>query len=166
MDTITKNEKFTFFWGGTFSQWCPSTFTVDGIEFCTCEQYMMYKKALMFHDYEVASDIMKTTSPKEQKALGRKVKNFNKFRWEEYCREIVYDANVAKFTQNDDMRAELMATEGTSLVEASPKDVIWGIGLSEKDPLAQNRDTWKGKNWLGEAIEQVREDIKDGIIKI
>ncbi len=165
METTEKKEEFAFFWGGTMSQWCPSTFIVDGVEFCTCEQYMMYKKALMFHDYEIASKVMKTTKPKEQKALGREVSNFDKDVWEKYCREIVYDANVAKFTQNPDMMDELMFTVGKTLVEASPYDSIWGIGLAGDDPLAQDRSTWKGTNWLGEAIQRVRDERVEGYEK-
>jgi len=163
METTTI-EKFAFFWGGTMSQWAPSTFVIDGVEFNTCEQYMMYKKALMFHDYKIASDIMKADRPREQKALGRKVSNFNKDVWEKYCKEIVYDANMAKFTQNPDMLEELMFTVGKTLVEASPKDDIWGIGLKEDDPLAQDRATWKGTNWLGEAIQRVRTELQEAYI--
>ena len=161
-----ENEKFTFFWGGTFSQWAPSKFIIDGVEFNTCEQYMMYKKALMFHDYDAAKKVMETSNPKEQKAIGRKVKNFNDNVWVKYCRDIVYDANVAKFTQNPGMLTELMATNGTTMVEASPYDKRWGIGLGAENPFAQDRSTWDGLNWLGEAIQQVREDINSGKIVI
>jgi len=161
MENKVKKEEFAFFWGGVMSQWARSKFVIDGVEFNTCEQYMMYKKALMFHDYEIASDIMKADRPREQKALGRKVSNFNKEFWEKYCREIVYDANMAKFTQNPDMLDELMFTVGKTLVEASPKDAIWGIGLTAEDPLAQDRKTWKGTNWLGEAIERVRDELQE-----
>jgi ribA/ribD-fused uncharacterized protein len=161
-----EKEKFTFFWGGTFSQWAPSKFIIDGVEFNTCEQYMMYKKALMFHDYDSAKKVMETSNPKEQKAIGRKVKGFKDDVWVKYCRDIVYDANVAKFTQNPSMLSELMATNGTSLVEASPYDKRWGIGLGAENPFAQDRSTWDGLNWLGEAIQRVREDINSGKILI
>jgi ribA/ribD-fused uncharacterized protein len=161
----TKKEEFAFFWGGTMSQWAKSKFIIDGVEFNTCEQYMMYKKALMFGDYLMAKAIMETKNPREQKAFGRQVEGFNKERWETYCRDIVYDANVAKFTQNEEMKEELMFTAGRTLVEASPHDKIWGIGLAAADPLASDRNTWKGTNWLGEAIERVREDMISGKIK-
>lgn len=160
MEAETKKEEFAFFWGGTMSQWARSKFVIDGVEFNTCEQYMMYKKALMFHDYDIAKQIMESEHPREQKALGRKVDNFNKEHWEKYCRDIVYDGNMAKFSQNPDMLDELMFTVGKTIVEASPKDAIWGIGLAADDPLAQGRETWKGTNWLGEAIERVREELK------
>lgn len=153
-------EQFVFFWGGTFSQWAPSKFVIDGVEFNTCEQYMMYKKALMFHDYDSAKKIMNTTSPKEQKALGREVKGFKDDVWIKYCRKIVYDANVAKFTQNPEMLKELMDTGGAEMVEASPYDKRWGIGLSADNPFAQDKSTWQGLNWLGEALTQVRSDLR------
>ena len=159
METI-KKEKFKFFWGGTFSQWQKSKFIIDGVEFNCCEQYMMYKKALMFGDYDIANKVMNEKNPREQKALGRKVKGFNKERWETYCRKIVYDGNMAKFTQNENMLWELMSTGDSTIVEASPKDKIWGIGLSDSDTRAQDRSTWQGTNWLGEAIQAVRETLK------
>jgi len=161
METQTQNKtQFTFFWGGTFSQWAPSIFTIDGINFTHAEQYMMYKKAMLFSDTATAAEIMKATHPREQKALGRKVANFNKEEWEKNCKQYVYDANYAKFTQNEAMRKVLMNTGDTELVEASPEDFIWGIGLAEEDPRAQNKETWLGTNWLGEAITKVREDLK------
>jgi ribA/ribD-fused uncharacterized protein len=163
METKQK-EQFAFFWGGTFSQWHKSKFVIDGVEFNCCEQYMMYKKALMFHDYDIANKIMNTNNPREQKALGRKVSGFDKDHWESYCRDIVYDGNVAKFTQNPDMLDELKFTGDRTIVEASPKDNIWGIGLAADDPRAQDRSTWEGTNWLGEAIQRVREDIRSGKI--
>jgi ribA/ribD-fused uncharacterized protein len=166
METKDKKETFKFFWGGTFSQWAPSKFIIDGVEFNTCEQYMMYKKALMFSDYESAKKIMESSNPRDQKAFGRQVKNFKDDVWVKYCRKIVYDANVAKFTQNPKMFDELIATGEDTLVEASPYDKRWGIGLSADNPFAQDRSTWDGLNWLGEAIQQVREDIRTGKITL
>ena len=154
-----KKEKFTFFWAGTFSQWAASPFKIDGVAFNTAEQYMMYKKALLFNDFKQAGKIMETSNPRSQKQLGREVIGFDKGRWERYCKQFVYEASFAKFTQNPKMLLELMATEGTSLVEASPQDNIWGIGLAEDDPKAQSRSTWEGKNWLGEILNEVRADI-------
>ena len=149
---------FSFFWGGTYSQWCPSVFIIDGITYTTCEQYMMAKKALMFDDLVAYAKIMSTDNPKAQKSFGREVKGFNKELWEAHCRKIVFDANYAKFTQNADMRLELLNDE-FEIVEASPEDSIWGIGLHESDPLAWDKSTWKGSNWLGIALMQVRDRI-------
>lgn len=164
--TTQLNEKFTVFYGGVFSQWTRATFVVDGVTFNCTEQYMMYKKALMFGDYNIAEEIMHTEHPRDQKALGREVSGFENELWEAHCIKIVRDGNYAKFTQNKDLLAEMAATVGTELVEASPVDKIWGIGLAPDDPKAHNRGHWKGKNWLGIALTQVREQLIDeGVIK-
>lgn len=164
METQTK-QKFTFFWSGTFSQWNPSDFIVDGIKFTHAEQYMMYGKAMLFNDAATAEKVMQASHPRDQKALGRTVANFDKDVWEKHCKEIVYAGNYAKFIQNPSMLAELMATGDTELVEASPKDTIWGIGLSEEDPRAQSKETWQGTNWLGIILTKLREDLKRNSIK-
>ena len=154
-----KTDKFVFFWGGTFSNWAESPFKIDGVVYNCCEQYMMVKKALLFGDFEAAKNIMNTFDPSEQKAYGRGVKGFNQARWEAICKKIVYDANYAKFTQNPKMHDELMCTLGKEIVEASPEDKIWGIGLHESDPRAWDKATWQGTNWLGEAIMSVRDTL-------
>jgi ribA/ribD-fused uncharacterized protein len=153
-------DKYIFFWGGTYSQWCPSPFTIDGVNYNCCEQYMMSKKALTFNDILAHEEIMATDSPREQKAIGRRVKNFDPQVWSEVSREVVYEANMAKFTQNPDMYDELMATGELEIVEASPEDKIWGIGLHESDPRCLDKSQWQGTNWLGEAIMRVRETLR------
>lgn len=155
-------EKFTFFWNGPFSQWHLCKFVVDGIEYNCAEQFMMAEKARLFNDEETEKQIMETKSPREQKKLGRKVKNFDVDKWNESAKKIVYTGNKAKFTQNDYLKQKLLETRGTTLVEASPYDKIWGISLPEDDPRALNRETWKGTNWLGEVLTQLRDDL-DGI---
>lgn len=158
---MVKNN-FLFFWGGTYSQWCPSRFTIDGVEYNCTEQYMMAKKALMFNDFDAYREIMLEKQPAIQKAIGKKVRGFDKEKWEKYCRKIVYDGNFAKFSQNKDMKLELMETNDLEIVEASPEDRIWGIGLHETNPLAWDKATWQGTNWLGEAIMKVRTAFQDG----
>lgn len=152
-------KDFIFFWGGTFSQWARSPFKIDGVIYTSCEQYMMAKKALVFGDYDMLEKIMSSEDPREQKAYGRKIKNFDVNRWSPICRKIVFDGNYAKFTQNPKMLDELMSTIGKEIVEASPEDKIWGIGLHESDPKAWDKETWEGTNWLGEAIMQVRDKL-------
>jgi ribA/ribD-fused uncharacterized protein len=166
MEATKLNRKdFTFFWGGYFSQWAPTPFIIDGVLFNTAEQYMMYNKALMFGDFEIAKQIMETSSPKDQKALGRKVKGFDKDHWETYCRKIVYDANVAKAKQNEVVMEEYKRTRGTEIVEASPEDRIWGIGLHETDERILDRDQWDGTNWLGIAIMEARQTlVEEGLL--
>ena len=152
-------EEFTFFWSGVFSQWYFAEINIDGMSYDCCEQYMMYKKAMLFNDIDIANQIMATKSPKNQKALGRKVSGFNKAKWDAIAKQVVYDANYAKFTQHVQLLEELLNTGNTTIVEASPYDRIWGIGLSASDPRAQDRNQWRGTNWLGEVLTQVREDI-------
>lgn len=152
-------EKFTFFWFGPFSQWHICSFIVDGIVYNSSEQFMMAMKAMYFLDDEVLAEIMATDSPKKQKGLGRKVNNFDADKWNLVCKDFVYKGNKAKFEQNHELKLLLLATEGTTLVEASPYDKIWGIGLSEHDPKSRDRSTWKGKNWLGEVLTKLREDM-------
>lgn len=154
-----KGEQFTFFWGTNFSQWAKSPFEIDGVVFNTAEQFMMYKKALLFNDFKQVEKIMKTSDPRVQKQLGKEVENFDRDRWQKHCKSFVYEANYAKFTQNLDMLKELVVTDGTTLVEASPEDNIWGIGLAVDNPKAQSRDTWEGTNWLGEILTNVRDEI-------
>lgn len=154
-------EKFTFFWRShsIFSQWFIVSFVVDAIVFNCAEQYMMYKKAELFEDKEAMHAILAEKSPKKQKDLGRKVRNFKKDVWDNQCEAIVFKGNYSKFSQNPKLLEALLATSGTTLVEASPVDKIWGIGLAEDDPRALNRDAWLGKNLLGKVLTEIREKI-------
>lgn len=154
-------EQFTFFWSNKspFSNWYRAEFEVENIRFNCSEQYMMYQKAILFDDQETAQKVLSTTNPGKQKAFGRQVKNFNQETWDNNCKQIVYDANYAKFTQNENLLKALLKTKHTTLVEASPVDFIWGIGLAEDDPRALDKNQWRGKNWLGEILTQLREDL-------
>jgi len=149
-------EEFVLFWGGKFSQWHKADMVIDGVEYNCCEQYMMSEKARLFGDNDSESKIMESRNPREQKALGRKVKNFDADKWNEVSRIVVFKANFAKFSQNDDCFEELMDTGEKTIVEASPYDKIWGIGLAASDVRALDRSTWNGTNWLGVAIVEVR----------
>jgi ribA/ribD-fused uncharacterized protein len=158
-------EKYLFFWRqterpyGAFSQWARSRFTVDGVAFNTAEQYMMYSKAMLFGDLEKAAEIMATADPREQKRLGREVRGFKAERWEKACLETVVRGNLAKFSQNQDLRELLLGTGDRVLAEASPSDAIWGIGLSAEDPAALDESRW-GRNLLGKALAEVRSILK------
>lgn len=155
------NKQFTFFWDGPYSQWHPSKFQVLGKEFNCAEQYMMYNKALMFGDDNALCAIMSTPSPRAQKQYGREVRNFNMKLWNEHAKDIVYVGNHAKFTQHIDLLQRLLATSPTLLVEASPYDTVWGIGLGAAEASKTPQAQWKGTNWLGEVLTQVRDDILD-----
>ncbi|MDE1830209.1 MAG: NADAR family protein [Thaumarchaeota archaeon] len=159
-DILQKYNRYTFFWSGPFSNWKSASFVLDGQQYGCVEQYMMQKKALMFDDIEIANEIMKTTNPREQKAWGRRVRNFNMNMWAVVARDVVFRGCLAKFTQNVDMYHELMATSGTLLVEASPLDKVWGIGLDEKTAAVTPIDQWKGANWLGQCLTEVRETFE------
>jgi len=133
--------------------------TIDSIEYNCCEQYMMHQKALTFGDTDTAKLIMKAEHPKDQKALGRQVKNFDKAKWDTVSIGIVYKGNYAKFSQNDELGDELLATGNKILVEASPYDTIWGIGMGEKEPGINDPANWKGLNLLGWSIMLVRKEL-------
>lgn len=158
-------NNYTFFWSGPFSQWYPSIFTIKGIKFNCAEQFMMYSKAQLFGDTTTANEILATVSPKDQKALGRQVSNFDPVIWDNIAPTLVYLGNLAKFTQDPKLHAVLMATGDTQLVEASPYDAIWGIGLDEVAAKSVDPKDWPGTNWLGIAITQVREDLRHQIFK-
>lgn len=154
-------QKYTFFWGkaSPFSQWYKCKFTVDYIVFSSAEQAMMYFKAILFGDIKMSKKILQTYDPKECKALGRRVENFDELVWIQTREEIVYRINKAKFTQNKHLCNRLLATKGTILVEASPYDKIWGIGLSESDLRAKDENQWRGQNLLGKILTELREEI-------
>jgi ribA/ribD-fused uncharacterized protein len=157
---MTQSEpQYTFFWKGPLSQWQRCRFVVDGVAYNCAEQFMMAQKAALFGDRETLEQILASKSPREQKAFGRKVRRFDASRWNSCARDIVYRGNWARFTQNLDLQEILLATFPTLLVEASPEDTIWGIGLAEDDPRAWERKTWRGTNWLGEVLTRVRDDI-------
>jgi len=152
-------DNFEFFWHGPFSQWMHSPFTVDGVEYTCAEQYMMAMKADTFGDKESLKKIMATEDPREQKALGRKVKGFKPETWDKLAKAFVYRANLSKFS-NPILKQILLNTGDKELVEASPYDKIWGIGMSETDPDRLDKTKWKGTNWLGEVLMQVRDTLK------
>ena len=164
---FTRND-FVFFWKpcrgteldkGCFSQWYMSDFIIDGQTYCCAEQYMMAKKAELFNDNEILKEILKEHSPKRIRDLGRQVKNFDAKTWGEHKTDYVREANIAKFTQKEELREFICATEGKILVEASPFDRIWGIGMSENNKNSVDPSLWRGSNLLGFALMEVRDQI-------
>ena len=131
---MTTTEKFTFFLHGPFCQWFRSPFVIDGINYCTAEQYMMAEKARLFGDVEILGRILAAHDPMDQKALGRKVKGFDQRIWESKARDIVKTANLAKFSQSPALLAVLARSAGTTLVEASPFDKIWASDWLKMTP--------------------------------
>ncbi|MGK5557241.1 NADAR family protein [Actinomadura kijaniata] len=156
--------KFVLFWGGKqrkgcLSQWWPSPFTVDGVRYATAEHYMMAEKARLFGDEDALTEILAKPDPARAKAFGRKIRGFDERTWEKHRYDIVVRGNVAKFSAHDDLREYLVATEGRVLVEASPVDRVWGIGLAEDDPRAQRPSQWRGLNLLGFALMDARAEL-------
>lgn len=145
---------------GYFSQWYPAPFQVEEIRYFHNEQYMMAKKALLFGDTRTYNKIMKESEPAACKALGKSAANFNQQLWDSCKEEIIYNANYAKFSQNPELKAALLATGDAIIAEASPYDKIWGIGLKANDPDSQNPTKWKGQNLLGKALMRVREELR------
>ncbi len=156
-----KNKTYTFFWGinSPFSQFYPSFFIIDNIEYNCAEQYMMHQKAILFNDYEIATKILQAKKPGKQKKLGREVNNFDIEKWTSIAEKIVYTGNCAKFTQNDKLLKKLLQTVNTELVEISPTDTIWGIGLSKNNPKIFDKTKWRGKNKLGTILTKLREKM-------
>ena len=162
---VTIIDEFVFFWRGWPSQWYPSPFEIEGIQYTCAEQYMMAEKARAFTEAHpdnaaILKAIMSTDSPREQKSLGGSVKGFDDTEWVNVVREIVYRGNLAKFTQNLPLRELLLETGNRTIVEASPVDKRWGIGLAVDDPRAKDPTQWQGLNWLGEAIMRARATIR------
>jgi ribA/ribD-fused uncharacterized protein len=160
---VEVKKDYLFFWRtagkkGCLSQWFDSPFEENGERYYNCEQYMMKQKAKLFGDAEIEAKILKSKSPKTIKALGRKVKGFNEEIWNENKFNIVFRGNLLKFRQNPEMREFLLNTKNKYLVEASPYDKIWGIGLSEKDAKKTPFINW-GENLLGKALMEVRKEL-------
>ena len=160
-----------YFWGPTpdskkitaacLSQWYDCYFEVEGVQYHTTEQYMMASKAKLFGDNEVCQEIMMAYHPLDYKKLGRKVHNFEHELWDARKSEIVVEGNKAKFSQNPDLKEFLLSTEDAILVEASPYDKIWGIGLDKETALKGSVEQWQGENLLGCALMEVRDYLRD-----
>lgn len=154
-------QGMTLFWRSreVFSNWYLSTFVYMGITFNCSEQAMMWLKAMFFGDVDTAKEILAEPVPRKQKALGRKVKGFNKEVWDAVCVDLMVPVLVAKFQQDERCLAAMVESEGTELVEASPDDTIWGVGLEENDPRVLDRSQWLGSNLLGATLMRARPTI-------
>jgi ribA/ribD-fused uncharacterized protein len=153
-----KKEVFLPFFKGVFSQWHPCSFSdpeIDEYKFCSAEQYMMYRKAMLFNDREIAQQILDSTSPSTIKSLGRRVSDFTQDTWDDNKMALVLHANVLKFS-NPVLKKKLIDTYPKILVEASPYDQVWGVGLSVGDPRIHNRVCWQGDNLLGQCLVNAR----------
>ncbi|RJX32084.1 MAG: NADAR family protein [Oxalobacter sp.] len=160
---------YIFFWGyeqslcgmndACLSQWYESPFGVDDCRYLTAEHFMMAEKAALFGDEEMRQKILNAQTPAGAKALGRRVRGFDEVVWCQNRFSIVMRANKAKFSQNEALRHFLIGTGSRVLVEASPADPVWGIGLGQEDARVNNPNEWRGLNLLGFALMQVRKKI-------
>ena len=145
---------------GYLSNWYLSQFTVEDITFSSMEQYMMYEKAVLFHDKETAEKILQTTDVAEIKTLGRNVRHFDDTIWIREREKIVYKGVLEKFCQNDELAKKLEETGEDTIAECAVKDRIWGIGLSMRDKNRFCMNKWRGQNLLGKILMQVRGEIR------
>jgi len=159
--------KYLFFWGHTpanasrvgkecLSQWYPAAFEVGGVRYPTAEHFMMAEKARLFGDHEAAERVLRAPHPGAAKQAGREVRNFDEGVWGELRFGIVVAGNHARFSQHPELRRFLLGTQARVLVEASPVDRVWGIGLAADDPGAADPLAWQGLNLLGFALMEVR----------
>lgn len=163
-------EDFLLFYGhqprhgdkAVFSQWHLTSFIDNNNRYRTAEHWMMWSKAVLFGDTDIADEILKIPHQGVVKDLGRKISNFDEGTWIQHRESIVYRGNILKFGQNPTARKILLDTGDKILVEASPYDRIWGIGLGPNDPRASDRKKWRGMNLLGESLMKVRETFKSG----
>ena len=151
-----------YFWGSFYSQWAKYYITDSSLQqkFSSCEQYMMYHKAILFNDDESAKKILETNNVKKQKELGRKVKGFNQKEWDKHKFNIIVKGNFLKFSQNEDIQKKLLNSGEKILVEASPYDKIYGVGLKWDNDLILDEKNWKGENLLGKALMKVRDILR------
>ncbi len=141
---------------GYLSNWYHSDFHVGKIQYSSMEQYMMYQKALLFNDMDIAEQILKTSNVGKIKALGRSVKNYEDITWNGMRQVVVYQGLLEKFRQNDELGKRLLATQSAILAECAVQDKIWGIGLSMKDERRFDLKEWQGQNLLGFSLMYVR----------
>lgn len=162
--------KYLFFWGHTakdnsnvgkecLSQWYEAGFSIDNIHYASAEHYMMAEKARLFNDNEALQKILEAKHPGDAKKLGRAVKNYEDTLWKQHRFDIVVRANQAKFSQNEKLKEFLVNTGNRVLVEASPRDRIWGIGMGASNADAHNPAKWRGLNLLGFALMAARDSL-------
>ncbi len=172
MELIARGErvKYVWFWGhrprpdgsvgpGCFSQWWPSPFTVDGVTYASAEHWMMAGKARLFGDADAERRALAAAHPKQAKDVGRAVRDFDEAVWREYRFRLVAEGSVHKFGHHPELREYLLGTGSRVLVEASPMDRVWGIGLAADDERAADPARWRGLNLLGFALMEARQRL-------
>ena len=154
-----------YFWGSHFSNFwlCPIYATPDcavtGFRYNCAEQLYMVEKAMFFNDHDSALMMCYCPDGKSVKALGRKVKNFDQDEWNKVSYDKMLIACRGKYTQNKNLVEELINTKNKVMVESSPSDKIWGVGLHESDDRILNESNWTGENRLGKVLMQIRSEL-------
>ncbi|MFE6224444.1 NADAR family protein [Streptomyces sp. NPDC057854] len=174
-EQVSRGErvKWLHFWGhrpapdgrltqSCLSQWWPSPFVVDGVRYATAEHWMMAEKARLFGDAEAERTVLAARTPAEAKNAGRLVRGFDETVWARERAGIVVAGSVHKFASDPGLRDFLLGTGSRVLVEASPLDRVWGIGLAAGDPGAADPARWRGLNLLGFALMEARERLRAG----
>ncbi len=166
-----ENIPFLFFWGhqpskdgsigkSCFSQWWVAPFEVGGVVYQTAEHWMMAGKARLFGDEVAAAKVLTAATPSAAKRAGRLVRNFVPEVWDKHKFEVVVAGNWHKFSQHTALKEFLLTTGDQVLIEASPTDKIWGIGMASDHIAARNPAKWNGENLLGFALMEVREKLR------
>jgi ribA/ribD-fused uncharacterized protein len=171
---MARGEEFTFrpFYGHTaradgalsdacFSQWWPARFNVDGVSYATAEQFMMAAKARLFRDERTLASILAEEDPSKVKALGRQVQGFVDSAWAAARFDAVTAGSIGKFSSTPELKAYLLATGNEILVEAAPRDRIWGIGLGRENAFVKEPARWRGQNLLGFALVRARAALRN-----
>ncbi|MFC8431709.1 NADAR family protein [Streptomyces sp. NPDC057253] len=164
--------KYLHFWGhrpradgrvgaSCLSQWWPSPFVVDAVSYATAEHWMMAGKARLFEDREAEAAVLSAGHPSQAKKAGRLVRGFDERTWQRERFGIVVEGSVHKFAAHDDLREFLLNTGDRVLVEASPVDRVWGIGLAADDEAASDPERWRGPNLLGFALMEARDRLRN-----
>jgi ribA/ribD-fused uncharacterized protein len=161
-------ETYICFWkpnetNGYLGNWYNSPFTIDNIQFINSEQYFMWRKLKEFDpdNDQLEKELLKSTNSAEMKAIGQQVKNYKDKVWATIRYDVMKTGLLQKFIQNPHLLTKLLNTKDAILVEASPRDKIWGIGLNAEHAMSVGKENWPGENLLGKCLMEVREMLKN-----